>query len=86
MVRKNNRNRNRNNNNNNNSNSSSKSSGLLASLMGMFNFFGVTVCKGESTDLYCTIQKIFQVFMMFIVFCIIMYVIYLAVFTNTKFF
>ena len=85
MARKNNRNRN-NRNNTNNNNNNNRSPGLLTSLMGMFNFFGVTVCKGESTDLYCTIQKIFQVFMMFIVFCIIMYVIYSVVFTNTKLF
>ena len=77
MARKNNRNRNRNNNNN-------SSPGLLTSLMGMFNFFGVTVCKGESTDLYCTIQKIFQVFMMFIVFCIIIFVFYSAVSNNNN--
>ena len=62
---------------NSNSNSSgSGSSGLLSSILGMFNFGNINVCTANDQGLYCSFMRFFQLFIAVLIFLVIIYVLY----------
>ena len=67
---------------NSSSNSSgSGSSGLLSSVLGMFNFGNINVCTANDKGLYCSFIRFFQLFIAVLVFLVIIYVLYKLIFS-----
>ncbi len=56
--------------------------GILGSIMGMFRFHDVTVCKDDDDSFYCKFMKVFKIIMAIFVLGIILVMVYKIFFTK----
>jgi len=63
-------------------NNVSNNTGILGSIMGMFQFHDVTVCDSKENSFYCTFMKVFKLIIAMLVILCIFYAIYKIFFTK----
>ena len=63
---------------------SNNRSELLGSIMSMFGFHQVNICKTEDNTFYCNFMRVFKTFIAIIVIFSILYILFLFVFPNSK--
>ena len=67
-------------------NNRNDSSGLLTSILGMFNFNQYNICHSEDNSFYCNFMRFFQLFIAIIILCVIFYVLKLIFTSKVKLF